>query len=668
MTHPVPLAALDADIAIVAKKGRGKTYTAKGIVEILLRMKRRVLVLDPLSVWWGLKSSADGESAGFPVAVFGGPHGDMPLTAEMGRPLARIIATENLPAVLDMGMMTKAAWQRLVGDLLDELFTVNRDPLWIVLEEADVFAPQQPREGDSTRVLGEVDRIARRGRAFGFRLISITQRPAKLNKDVLTQLSTLIALGITSPQDRDAIKAWVDGNANRDEAATVVGSLSELDVGEGWVWAPDHKLLERVRFPAIATLDTSATPRAGESRIEPKTLAEVDLSAVRDALGAEKDAPKVKPLRNAGGRGPAHQDESEFAQAIEAAKANAYERGFKRGREEGFKEGRSLGGRQMAHRQMVRVVEALSSAAMINGDNDALEAAAKRMNEVVIEGEGPTTATAEDTQWPADVQSKPADEPLAPNKLPEPVSEPPEDDISDGAVAMLKTLTECWPLPISAVLWGAFSERSPVSGHWHKTVGELRARGLVETAGGKFFATHNGIRLAGSAPGNINSEVELWLRWRERIRTLIGSAATEMLVALCTHRPNALTGRQWGLLTNRSPVSGHWHAAIKLLTKWDCIVFGGSRYRITDKGVQIAMTSGGADTRAALREIRVGRLSSVAREIFDVLPGERAALAKRLGKSPISGSWHAAIKELLASGLAAEADKVLSTIEEELTS
>jgi hypothetical protein len=51
-----------------------------------------------------------------------------------------------------------------VAELLDHLFTVNREPLWIVLKEADAFAPQQPM-GDTIRVLGEVDRIARRGRA-----------------------------------------------------------------------------------------------------------------------------------------------------------------------------------------------------------------------------------------------------------------------------------------------------------------------------------------------------------------------------------------------------------------------------------------------------------------------------------------------------------------------
>jgi uncharacterized protein len=71
--HPIPDAALDADIAILGKKGRGKTFTAKGLVERLLHMQRRVLVLDPLSVWWGLKSGSDGKSPGFPIPVFGGP-------------------------------------------------------------------------------------------------------------------------------------------------------------------------------------------------------------------------------------------------------------------------------------------------------------------------------------------------------------------------------------------------------------------------------------------------------------------------------------------------------------------------------------------------------------------------------------------------------------------
>jgi hypothetical protein len=57
---------------------------------------------------------------------------------------------------LDMGQMRKAEQARLVADLLDHLFTHNREPLWLVLEEADAFAPQPM--GELTRVLGEVDR------------------------------------------------------------------------------------------------------------------------------------------------------------------------------------------------------------------------------------------------------------------------------------------------------------------------------------------------------------------------------------------------------------------------------------------------------------------------------------------------------------------------------
>ena len=184
-----------------------------------------------------------------------------------------------------MGQMRKAEQARLVADLLDYLFTHNRDPLWLVLEEADAFAPQQPM-GELSRVLGEVDRIARRGRNFGFRLISITQRPAKFNKDVLTQLSTLIALGVTSPQDRDAIKAWVDGNADREQARKVYESLAKLPVGEGWIWAPDHDLLKHVRFPKIATLDMSKTPKAGDTRITAPVLASADLVKITKQIQA----------------------------------------------------------------------------------------------------------------------------------------------------------------------------------------------------------------------------------------------------------------------------------------------------------------------------------------------------------------------------------------------
>lgn len=295
MTHPIPDEALDSDIAIIARKGSGKSYLARGLAERLLDLKRRMVVIDPLGAWWGLRASADGQSAGYPVAVFGGEHADMPLSATMGEPLAKLIAGDNLPCVIDTSLMRKEEQGQLAIDLFEGLFRFNKDALTIILEEADVFAPQNPaKDGYAARVLHEVDRIARRGRARGLRLISLTQRPARLHKDVLSQAAALVAMRLTSPHDQGAIEDWIKGNANSDQAKEVMDSLATLPVGSGWIWAPDLDMLKKVAFPRIKTLDTSATPKAGETRVEPKTLAQVDVSAIREALQVE---PQVDPTK-----------------------------------------------------------------------------------------------------------------------------------------------------------------------------------------------------------------------------------------------------------------------------------------------------------------------------------------------------------------------------------
>ena len=160
MVHPIPEDALDSDIAILGRKGGGKTYTSKGIVERLLDMGRRVLVLDPLGVWAGLRTAAEGEHAGYPIAIFGGLHADLHLDPAAAEPLARIIATENLPAVIDLSELSKGKQQAFLLAFLHELRTANHEALTIVLEEADVFAPQNPQGDDSRELHGEVKREA----------------------------------------------------------------------------------------------------------------------------------------------------------------------------------------------------------------------------------------------------------------------------------------------------------------------------------------------------------------------------------------------------------------------------------------------------------------------------------------------------------------------------
>jgi hypothetical protein len=92
--------------------GSGKTYAAKGFVDRLLDISARVAIVDPLGVWWGLRASADGSAAGYPVAMFGGKHADVPITAETGPALGRMIAGEALACVVDLSELGSNAARR----------------------------------------------------------------------------------------------------------------------------------------------------------------------------------------------------------------------------------------------------------------------------------------------------------------------------------------------------------------------------------------------------------------------------------------------------------------------------------------------------------------------------------------------------------------------------
>ncbi|GAF92488.1 unnamed protein product, partial [marine sediment metagenome] len=180
-------------IAILAKRGAGKTYLLRKLAEALIGAHLPVVVIDPVGVCWGLRSSANGKRDGLPVIIIGGDKGDLPLESESGKVLAEWVVTERRSVVFDLSALpSKAAECRFVADFATQIYRQNRDPLHIMLDEADNFAPQSPMQGDK-RMLGAINMLARRGRARGIGLTMATQRSAVLNKNVLTQAEVLVA-------------------------------------------------------------------------------------------------------------------------------------------------------------------------------------------------------------------------------------------------------------------------------------------------------------------------------------------------------------------------------------------------------------------------------------------------------------------------------------------
>lgn len=280
----LPIEAVTQTFAILAKRGVGKTYTALVLVEELLKARLQVVVADPIGVCWGLRASADGKTPGLPIAVLGGDHGDVPLDETAGQVVADLLVDERLSAVLDLSLLRKGQQVRFMTDFSERLYHRNRSPLQLVLDEADAFAPQRPMKGQE-RMLGAVEDLVRRGRARGIGVTLVTQRAAVLNKDVLTQVEVLVALRTIAPQDRAAIDEWIRVHGTPEQREELMRSLPSLPIGEAWFWSPGWlDLFQRVHVRPRETFDSSATPKVGQKLQAPKTLADVDLEALRARL------------------------------------------------------------------------------------------------------------------------------------------------------------------------------------------------------------------------------------------------------------------------------------------------------------------------------------------------------------------------------------------------
>ncbi len=296
----LPLEIVTQTIAIIAKRRAGKSYTMRKLVEQLLTTHQQVILVDPKGDQWGLRSSADGKKAGYPIVILGGEHGDAPLEASAGEVVAKLVVEERVSVLLDLSFFRKHEVATFMAAFLENLYRLKareeyRTPVMLVIDEADAIAPQKPQKGEE-RMLGAADDIVRRGGQRGIGCALITQRSAVLNKNVLTQAQMLIVLRTIAPQDIAAMKAWIDVHGTLEQGKELIESLPSLPTGDAWFWSPGWPtavgIFSRSHVLPIETFDSGATPKPGQKIIVPKNLADVDLDALKKQMAATLEKAK----------------------------------------------------------------------------------------------------------------------------------------------------------------------------------------------------------------------------------------------------------------------------------------------------------------------------------------------------------------------------------------
>ena len=134
---------------------------------------------------------------------------------------------------------------------LFELRKVGRiPPMMLVVEEAHNYCPQV-----GTTASSKIFRtIASEGRKFGLGLVIVTQRAAKVDKNVLSQCNTQVILKVTNPNDLKAIGGSVEGLT-----AAMADEIPRLPIGVAIVVGGG------IQMPLLVEVRPRETRHGGES-------------------------------------------------------------------------------------------------------------------------------------------------------------------------------------------------------------------------------------------------------------------------------------------------------------------------------------------------------------------------------------------------------------------
>ena len=182
-----------ACIAVLGVRGSGKSNTAAVLIEELAPVMP-LTVVDIEGEYWGLKERHDFLIAGR------SEHVDVEIAPDQAGAVAEFALTNGTSVILDLSDFSKPEMETFLLAYFTSLWKTASDvrkPHQIVLEEAHEFVLQ----GQRTPLKELLTRIALRGRKRGLGIIAVSQRSAKVEKDVLTQASLLFLHRVIHPTD-----------------------------------------------------------------------------------------------------------------------------------------------------------------------------------------------------------------------------------------------------------------------------------------------------------------------------------------------------------------------------------------------------------------------------------------------------------------------------------
>jgi hypothetical protein len=233
---------------LTGKSGAGKSNSASVVAEELLDRGYPLVVVDTDGEYWGLKEEYEILHVGADEEC------DLQVSSEHAPKLAELALEDNVPIILDVsGFLDEDEGDALVRETAHELFHREKKlkkPFLLLVEEIHEYIPEGGGLDETGRML---IKVAKRGRKRGLGLAGMSQRPADVKKDFITQCDWLLWHRLTWENDTNVVRRVVGS-----EYADAVQDLAD---GEAFLMADFLDAdVQRVQVRRKRTFDAGATP------------------------------------------------------------------------------------------------------------------------------------------------------------------------------------------------------------------------------------------------------------------------------------------------------------------------------------------------------------------------------------------------------------------------
>ncbi|SEH41581.1 protein of unknown function DUF87 [Halopenitus malekzadehii] len=232
---------------ITGKSGSGKSNTASVLIENLLADNYPVLIIDSDGEYYGLKEEYE------ILHVGADDECDIVVSPEHAEKIATLALDQNVPIILDVsGYLEESVASELILNVVKHLFAKEKKlkrPFLLVIEECHEYIPEGGGMDETGKML---IKVGKRGRKHGLGIVGISQRPADVKKDFITQCDWLVWHRLTWDNDTNVV--------SRILGSEYADAIEDMGDGEAFLMTDWDESIRRIQFHRKQTFDAGATP------------------------------------------------------------------------------------------------------------------------------------------------------------------------------------------------------------------------------------------------------------------------------------------------------------------------------------------------------------------------------------------------------------------------